>query len=113
MRGVCLHGAPRRFQGGVYMADLKIGDSVWIYDANRRVYRQKADGRWFGAPIEREHWAEHFIVAETSKSWLVGYTRDTHPEHPGVYKLSKADPSWVAERGFGRRSVLLSLDAVE
>lgn len=92
---------------------LKIGDSVWVFDPNRRVYRRDAKGNSVGGPIYREHWREHFIVGETRVSWLVGFTRDLPHDHRCVLRMPKADPTGVAEKGFGRRRVLLSPAAVE
>jgi hypothetical protein len=48
----------------------KVGDTIWIFDINRRVYARDADGRATGGPIWREHWRPHVIVGETSRSWL-------------------------------------------
>ena len=48
-------------------AERKIGDPVWIFDINRRVYK---DGR--GGPIWREHWVKREVTGETSRSWIVG-----------------------------------------
>ena len=51
---------------------LKIGDTIWLYDQNRRVYRPKQPGEIFssGGPIYREHWRPLVIVAENSRSWI-------------------------------------------
>jgi hypothetical protein len=51
----------------------KVGDAIWIFDINRRVYPRDADGRATGGPIWREHWKLHVIVGETSRSWLTDY----------------------------------------
>lgn len=50
------------------IAALKVGDSLFNFDGNRRVYR-KGGG---GAPIYREHFREEEIISETSMSWIVG-----------------------------------------
>lgn len=46
---------------------IKVGDPIWHFQANRRVY---AKGE-HGSPIYREHWVEEKIIGETSRSWLV------------------------------------------
>lgn len=44
--------------------------TVWLFNVNRRVYRQDENGRSTGGPIWREHWQEHEIVGETSQSYI-------------------------------------------
>lgn len=51
---------------------MKIGDTIWIFDGNHRVYRKGPDGRSTGGPIWREHWRPYAITSETSRSWVVG-----------------------------------------
>ena len=52
---------------------VKIGDPVWVFDINHRVYRKGPDGRSLGGgPIWREHWVRKEITGETSRSWVVG-----------------------------------------
>ncbi|WP_155300667.1 hypothetical protein [Deinococcus kurensis] len=50
--------------------DLHIGDTLWIFDGNRRVYPPAAAGRT-RSPIYREHWVAHTITGETRQSWLL------------------------------------------
>lgn len=45
----------------------KVGDPVWIFNQNRRVYVKHQSG-----PIWREHWEKKSVLGETSRSWLVG-----------------------------------------
>ncbi len=54
---------------------MKIGDIVWRFDQNRRVYPPKKPGAQysFGGPIYREHWAPVTIIGETRISWLCGF----------------------------------------
>ncbi|MBX9604649.1 MAG: hypothetical protein K2Y51_00390 [Gammaproteobacteria bacterium] len=54
--------------------ELKIGDTVYFFDVNYRVYPPKKPGDMFysGPPIYRKHWREREIVGETSRSWVVG-----------------------------------------
>lgn len=58
------------------MRDIKIGDSVWFFDVNRRVYKQDQNGCSVGGPIWREHWRKELVIGETSRSWLVGHKYD-------------------------------------
>ena len=53
---------------------LKVGDAVWIFDINHRVYAKSAEdiARHGRGPIWREHWVKHTITGETSRSWLCG-----------------------------------------
>lgn len=52
----------------------KVGDPVWVFDENRRVYAKDKDGKSNGGgPIWREHWEKSEIVSETSRSWILRY----------------------------------------
>lgn len=51
---------------------MKVGDKVFVFDSNYRVY-DRSDGKPFGGPVYREHFRERVILGETSRSWLVGY----------------------------------------
>ena len=67
-----------------------IGDSIWRFDQNRRVYTQREPGKYSsGAPIWREHWERMEIVGETRVSWLVGYGAKGRVLH----KVRKASPT--------------------
>lgn len=46
-----------------------IGQTVYVFDINRRVYRKK-DGLGSGGPIWREHYRPDVVVSETSRSWV-------------------------------------------
>lgn len=54
-----------------------IGSTVWLFNINRRVYRERKPGEIYasGAPIWREHWVPHLIVGETARSWVLEYGR--------------------------------------
>ena len=45
---------------------MKIGDTVWVFDQNHRVYEEGASG-----PVWIKHWVERRIVDETSRSWVL------------------------------------------
>jgi hypothetical protein len=76
-------------------AELAIGSTVWIFDAERRVYAKEkmSPGKlWYsGAPIWREHWRPTAIVGETRVSWILGHDRGQ--------KISKRDLAAGTVRG--------------
>ena len=57
------------------MSDLKVGDSIWCFDINRRKYAPPEPGCRYptGGPIYREHWRQVEITGETSRSWVTLY----------------------------------------
>jgi len=61
-----------------------IGQTIWIFDINRRVYREPRS--MSGSPIYREHWRPVRIDAETSRSWVTQYGEKIPKkgEHRGV-----------------------------
>lgn len=50
-----------------------VGGTVWIFDLNHRVYRERRQGEKYagGGPIWREHWVPRKIVGETARSWVL------------------------------------------
>lgn len=50
---------------------MKVGDHIYRFDINRRVYERKPGKKYGGRIIYREHWQELSITGETSRSWLV------------------------------------------
>lgn len=54
------------------IAALKIGDVLFNFNGNRRVYNQpKSGGYASGGPIYEKHFAEATIVGETKNSWVM------------------------------------------
>jgi hypothetical protein len=56
---------------------FKVGDTVFVFDENRRVYSQptaeeRKRGKLYGEIIYRRHFGEYKIVGETPRSWIVG-----------------------------------------
>ena len=50
------------------MSDLLgIGSTIWRFDENHRIYKDKHSG-----PDYRCFWRECVITGETSRSWIVG-----------------------------------------
>lgn len=51
---------------------MKIGDTVYRFDINRRVYRDKSPGSFGGGgPIYSEHFEPLKIIGESKSSWLL------------------------------------------
>lgn len=76
-------------------ASVGIGSTVWVFDINRRKYRERGPGERFasGPPIWREHWVPQVIVGETSRSWILEYG-DKVPKKgadPQVVSFSRTD----------------------
>ena len=70
--------------------DLKVGDKVWIFDSNRRVYQDDKGNKlkrcWYkGYFVERE------IEGETKQSWIINYQ--------GEIKVNKKTLRYKAEYG--------------
>ena len=54
-------------EGGMSEIANSIGATVWRFDENYRVYKNK-----HGGPDYRSHWRECRITAETTRSWIAG-----------------------------------------
>ena len=65
---------------------MKVGDTIYRFDQNRREYRRNDEGRSFGAPIWIKHWYEEVIRGETKVSWLVG--SQYHPDKINKKRLA-------------------------
>ncbi len=65
--------------------EIKIGDTYFMFDTNRRVYERDENGRAKGGPTFRGHFYEVKVNDETARSWLVG---------PYNVKVPKKDP-WL------------------
>lgn len=73
----------------------KIGDTVYTFDVNRRVYARDEQGKPHGGPIYREHWRPWLIVGEEKRSWIVAYPDGTYPRK--VSKTSFKTETEVAD----------------
>lgn len=58
------------------MSKLKVGDDVYIFDENRRVYPEDKDGLQYGGPIYREHFAPYRIVGTEGRSFVYAAITD-------------------------------------
>lgn len=74
---------------------VKVGDRVWVFDENRRVYPKDERGHSTGhSPIWREHWIEHRIVGENRATFFLwsGKDHSFQTDRLSIYRrLSKAD----------------------
>lgn len=72
------------------MPKLKVGDKVWLFDFNRRVY-----GKESSAPIYEQQFYQDVIEGETSRSWIIGRRKFAKNNPIGIYTdEQKADKIW-------------------
>lgn len=87
-------------------SDLQVGDTVWVFDVNRRVYAPARPGRLWadGGPIYREHFRPVVIESETSRSWVtVSGTKYSKKDRPhGIYidQQEIDDACWVNDHRY-------------
>jgi len=64
--------------------DIEVGDTFYLFDINRRVYKLKDDGSLFnsGGPIYREHFYPVQIEGETSRSWVLPHGKKVPKKAP-------------------------------
>lgn len=70
--------------------DIRVGDKVWVFDINRRMYIDP-DGNKLNSPWYRGHFVERYIIGETRVSWIVGYTKTTNEKHGFKIKKKEAN----------------------
>lgn len=71
---------------------MKVGDTVWLFDGNRRVYENGNT-----APTFEKHFYQEVIDGETSRSWLIRRSKFSKkdPLGSGIYTdEQKADKIW-------------------
>jgi hypothetical protein len=68
---------------------MKIGDTIYYFDQNHRVYEEDENGKSFGGPIWIKHWRERKIIGETKVSWLVGF--EWKPDKVNKKKLAAGE----------------------
>jgi len=66
---------------------MQIGDKVWIFDSNNRVY-QDDNGNQLNRCRYRGHFVEKYIVGETKQSLIIGY-KGSSIENRGNLKVNK------------------------
>lgn len=72
---------------------LKVGDTLYRFSANRRVYPKPGTFSGGGAPIYREHFEPLKIIGENKVSWLLEQD----------WKASKRDLKSAASMQYGGR----------
>lgn len=80
------------------MGEIKIGDALYRFDRNHRVYARDATGRANGAPIYAEHFERGEVIGETKLSWLC---RIAHGERKVNKKtMLESVPGWSSHRWY-------------
>jgi hypothetical protein len=81
-----------------------VGDTVWIFDENRRVYNKERSEYSFNAPIWREHWRPEEIVSETTRSWITKWGTKISKKDPGVLVIFSEEEldnrSWINDNKY-------------
>lgn len=73
---------------------MKVGDSVWLFDTNRRVYEK--DGVKHNSPIYSEYFFKATINGETSRSFIILGKKFNKKNPLGVYtEQQKEDKIWA------------------
>ena len=89
---------------------MKIGDTLYHFDANRRRYTKPEPGRSYGELIYSEHFTPRKIVGETRISWLMEYNGKANKADPrkGGYFTAEqmADDIWVKHHRHQIRDLL-------
>lgn len=99
---------------------FKIGDKVYTFDSNRRVY--PTDKTISSGPIYREHFVLQEIVGETTQSWIVGYhgwTVETRActkhkkkaERPNIYTKEQVEEQiYIHDHSYKIQDALRNVD---
>lgn len=59
---------------------LEIGQKVWFFDRNKRVYTLPDGTRLTSSPWYRGHFVEKYVVGENKMSYIFGYKPTTNPD---------------------------------
>lgn len=79
-----------------------IGNTVYVFDMNRRVYRKDGVG---AGPIWREHWRPEKVSSETSRSWVTDHgtkiPKKGHDPRSFAFSLGQIESqAWVQEHRY-------------
>ena len=84
------------------MSDIKIGDTLYLFNENHRVYHRDESGRSYGGPIYSKHFQPITVIGETSRSWVCGtdWSQIKRPKSSrgmsGIFTAQEmADDIWV------------------
>ena len=88
---------------------MKLGDKVWIFDSNRRIYPK--DGGNSAQPIWAEHFSQAIIEGETLRSWIIKGEKFPKKDPFGIYTdEQKADTIWDHENRYAIINKIKSCD---
>lgn len=82
------------------IASLKVGDTLYNFDGNRRTYKRDDTGRASGGPIYEKHFEPAKIVGFTKVSWIM----DRYDAK--VNKKTLESVCQYAERGYFTKSAM-------
>ena len=89
---------------------MKIGDTLYYFDINRRRYAKPEPGRIFGDLIYAEHFEPREIIGENKVSWLMPYggkANKKDPKKSGYYTAEQmADAIWLKEHRHKIRNMI-------
>lgn len=89
---------------------IAVGSTVFVYDGNSRVYKRDERGRAYGPPIWREHWREHEIISETTRSWVLMNGTKINKKNPGnnvCFSVEELDKlAWVVKHRYKLAEVI-------
>ena len=74
------------------MSGIKVGDRLWRFDINRRVYNGSGMNSRI---IYAEHFTPHTITGETVKSWLIA------GDYGDAIRVSKSELREAGKGGYG------------
>lgn len=77
--------------------ELHVGDTIWMWDENRRVYPERKGRAISSGPIWREHWRPVKIISESVRSFVL---------EQNLGKISKN----TLEHGQGRKIIFRESD---
>lgn len=99
-----------------YTHEVKVGDPIFLFDQNRRIYPKDAKGKPVphSSPIWREHWVPRVIVGETARTWLVGMkVGQTQTKAYGGRSIAKQASSKVKELPAGMAWTEADIDTLQ
>lgn len=79
----------------------KVGDTIWEFDCNRRVYpNERRRLGSFDAPIYSEHFTSATITGETPQSWLIALSHGRPPRKVNKKTMLEANDRFTSIRWF-------------
>lgn len=81
---------------------LKVGDTIYQFDENHRVYPRDDSGRATGGAIYAEFFIPHVIKSETKQSWLSGYRGEDRVNKKTMREAGRSGfhgHQWFTEEG--------------